>query len=116
VPLLCPARVYYTFSDDERNSLGQDLIVGILLDRLGSPFHLLAVFDAFGNYKNSVKGRYVISTSFNRFQPHSVVNDFTAEQTKDKSLQLCPFLKIKTAFQDMEGTLDIINLIFYIHN
>jgi hypothetical protein len=44
------------------------------------------------------------------------VNDFTAEQTKDISLQLCPFLKIKTAFQEMEGILDIINFIFYIHN
>jgi hypothetical protein len=112
VPLLCPARVYYFSSDEIRDKLTEDVIVGILLDRHGSPYPLMAVFDAFGNYKNLVKGRYVISTYFNRFQPHSVVNDFTAEQTKDISLQLCPFLKIKTAFQEMEGILDVINLIF----
>jgi hypothetical protein len=112
VPLLCPARVYYFSSDEIRDKLTEDVIVGILLDRHGSPYPLMAVFDAFGNYKDLVKGRYVISTYFNRFQPHSVVNDFIAEQTKDISLQLCPFLKIKTAFQEMEGILDIINLIF----
>ena len=106
VPLLCPARVYYTSSDDERDSLGQDLIVGILLDRHGSPFPLLAVFDAFGQYKNLVKGRYVIHTYFTRLQPTSIVHDFTAEQFKDMSLQLYPFLKIKTAFQEMEGILN----------
>ena len=40
-------------------------------------------------------------------QPTSIVNDFTAEQSKDISLQLYSFLKIKTAFQEMmEGILD----------
>ena len=34
------------------------------------------------------------------------MHDFTAEQFKDMSLQLYPFLKIKTAFQEMEGILD----------
>jgi hypothetical protein len=53
-----------------------------------------------------VKGRYVIHTYFTRFQPTSIVHDFTAEQFKDMSLQLYPFLKIKTAFQEMEGILD----------
>ena len=40
VPLLCPARIYYTSSDEERDSLGQDIIVSILMD----PFSALSRF------------------------------------------------------------------------
>ena len=47
---------------------------------------------------------FIIHTYFTRMQPTSIVNDFTAEQSKDISLQLYSFLK---AFQEMmEGILD----------
>ena len=39
-------------------------------------------------------------------KPTLIVQDFTTEQFKDISLQLYSFLKIKTAFQEMEGILD----------
>jgi hypothetical protein len=110
VPLLCPARVFHSSADDERE-LQCDVVVGILLDRHGSPFPLIAVYDAFNQFKNIVKGRYVVHTYFTRFQPSSIVHDFTAEQLKSISQELYPFLNIKSALQEMKGI--VMNYFYY---
>ena len=112
VPLLCPARVFHSSADDERE-LQCDVVVGILLDRHGSPFPLIAVYDAFNQFKNIVKGRYVVHTYFTRFQPSSIVHDFTAEQLKSISQELYPFLNIKSALQEMKGICYELFLLYY---
>lgn len=101
VPLLCPARVFYAVADEK--DLHCDVIVGILLDSHGSPYPIIAVYDAYHQFKNLTKGRNVIHSYFGRFQPTSIVHDFTAEQFKALSQELYSYLNIKSALQEMEG-------------
>jgi hypothetical protein len=108
VPLLCPARVFYSVADEK--DLHCDVIVGILLDSHGSPYPIIAVYDAYHQFKNLTKGRNVIHSYFGRFQPTSIVHDFTAEEFKGLSQELYSYLNIKSALQEMEGIYNILNI------
>jgi hypothetical protein len=107
VPLLCPARVFYSVADEK--DLHCDVIVGIMLDSHGSPYPIIAVYDAYNQFKNLIKGRNVIHSYFGRFQPSSIVHDFTTEQLRALSQELYSYLNIKSAFQEMEGMYNIRN-------
>ena len=101
LPVLCPAKVYYSLGDDK--GLQCDVIVGILYDSHNIAYPITAIYDAFNQFKNLVKGRNAIHTVFGRLLPSSIEHDFTAEELNTFSQELFPFLKIKSALQEMEG-------------
>ena len=104
VPLLCPAKVYYSVADETK--LRCEVIVGIIYDSHNSAVPVLAIYDAFKQFKNFSKGRHVIHTYFSRFQPSSIEHDFTADELNRLSQELFQYLNIKSAFQEMEGIYD----------
>jgi len=111
VPLLCPAKVYYSVAAEK--DLQYDVIVGIMVDSHNSPVPVIAVFDAFNQFKNLSRGRHVIHTYFNRFQPTSITHDFTADEVNSLSQELFRYLNVKSAMQQkMEGNTTIRPLIY----
>lgn len=110
VPLLCPAKVYYSVAAEK--DLQYDVIVGIMVDSHNSPVPVIAVFDAFNQFKNLSRGRHVIHTYFNRFQPTSITHDFTADEVNSLSQELFRYLNVKSAMQQMEGNTTIRPLMY----
>ena len=92
--------------------LKKTVIVGIMVDYHNSPVPVIAVFDAFNQFKNLSRGRHVIHTYFNRFQPTSITHDFTADEVNSLSQELFRYLNVKSAMQQMEGNTTIRPLIY----
>jgi hypothetical protein len=102
IPLLCPAKVYWD------SIVGSDqgeceVIVGISYDTNNHVYPIVAIYDAFRQFKNLAKTKTLIHTKFSRMAPTSISHDFTVAELNHFSKELFKFLCIKSAVEVREG-------------
>jgi hypothetical protein len=102
IPLLCPAKVYWDslVGSDQSEC---EVIVGISYDTNNHVYPIVAVYDAFRQYKNLAKTKTLIHTKFSRMAPTSISHDFTEAELDHFSKELIKFLCIKSAVEVKEG-------------
>jgi len=101
IPLLCPAKVYWESPGSDRNDC--EVIVGILYDANNNAFPIVAIYDAFRQYKNLAKSKTLIHTKFSRMAPTLISQEFSDEEKHNFSTELYKFLKMKSALEEKDG-------------
>lgn len=96
LPLFCPAKIFGS------NSSNIEVYVGISFDGAGA-YPVMAIYDSHGTFKNIVKSRYAIHTSFKQIEPISISHNFSETEMKEFEDALKAFLKIKCKSDHLEG-------------
>ena len=102
IPLLCPAKVYWDslVGSDQSEC---EVIVGISYDTNNHVYPIVAIYDAFRQFKNLAKTKTLIHTKFSRMAPTSISHDFTEAESDHFSKELFKFLCIKSAVEVKDG-------------
>ena len=104
IPLLCPAKVYWDSLVGGGSDQGEcEVIVGISYDTNNHVYPIVAIYDAFRQFKNLARTKTLIHTKFSRMAPSSISHDFTAAELDHFSKELFKFLCIKSAAEVKEG-------------
>jgi len=103
IPLLCPAKVYWDSLVGGSDQGECEVIVGISYDTNNHVYPIVAIYDAFRQFKNLAKTKTLIHTKFSRMAPTSISHDFTEAELDHFSKELIKFLCIKSAVEVKEG-------------
>ena len=108
LPLLCPAKVHY--HDPITCTVQSEIIVGIFHHdgHNSNTVAIIAIYDAFHQFKNLAKSRSIVHSYFARLQPTSITYDFSADERALFSKELYKFLNLKTPLQEKEGDIIIL--------
>ena len=103
IPLLCPAKVYWDSLVVGSDQGECEVIVGISYDTNNQVYPIVAIYDAFRQFKNLARTKTLIHTKFSRMAPTSISHDFTDAELDLFSKELFKFLSIKSTVEVREG-------------